>query len=71
MEKEEIIAMRKRMGFSQEAFAEMVGTTLTTVCRWEKGKSKPRIKHLAKLLSISLSQEYVARFQANKGLLFM
>ncbi len=70
MKKEEILAIRKSMGFSQERFASLVGTSLTTVCRWEKGKSTPRIRHLATLLSMKLTQEYIARFQENKGMLF-
>lgn len=40
MNKEEIIAIRKALGLTQEQFASILGTTHTTVNRWENGKAK-------------------------------
>ncbi len=37
----EILELRKRLGLSQVAFAEVLGVNVLTVRRWEKGKNKP------------------------------
>jgi len=34
--------MRKAMGLTQEQFAAKIGVTVSTVNRWEKGRSKPQ-----------------------------
>ena len=39
-----IRAFRKRYGITQEQFAELIGSTTTTVCFWETGRNRPRIK---------------------------
>lgn len=41
MDKEEIISLRKKLGLSQHALADLLGTTVTSVSRWENGHSKP------------------------------
>lgn len=41
MKPEEIIAIRKKLGVSQERFAHMLGTTAVSVNRWENGKAVP------------------------------
>jgi putative transcriptional regulator len=33
--------LRNRLGFTQEDFASELGTSVSTVCRWEKGHSIP------------------------------
>ena len=38
---EEIKALRKRLGRSRPSFAAIVGTTLMTIGRWERGDTKP------------------------------
>lgn len=37
----EIRARRKAKGWNQSVFAEIIGTTPTTVGRWENGKTEP------------------------------
>lgn len=39
--KEAIKALRLRSGLSQEDFAHRIGTSFSTVNRWENGHSKP------------------------------
>lgn len=54
---ENIAALRRRAGLSQEAVAERVGVSRQTVAKWESGESAPDIAHageLAQLFSVSL-----------------
>ena len=39
--KDAIKALRMRSGLSQEDFAHRIGTSFSTVNRWENGHSKP------------------------------
>ena len=51
---EEIIAIRKNLGVSQEKFAQLLGATVATINRWENGKTIPSrlyIKELKELRS--------------------
>ncbi len=41
MTPEEIYAIRMLIGVTQEKFAQMLGTTVLSVNRWEAGKVKP------------------------------
>nr|MCR5099488.1 helix-turn-helix domain-containing protein [Lachnospiraceae bacterium] len=41
--------LRKEMGLSQEALAELIGTSNTTICRYETGSQAPTRQHRAKL----------------------
>lgn len=62
MSPKEIMEIRNLLGVTQESFAHMLGTTVVTVNRWEKGKSHPLkiyIKELKKLKEGHLS--YVSR----------
>ncbi len=43
--------LRTRLGLTQEDFARALGITVSTVCRWEKGHSKP-----SKLACMSLNR---------------
>lgn len=45
--------LRRRMGISQRAFADLVGVSFLTVCRWEKGQSKPGIFANARITEIA------------------
>lgn len=56
MTKEEIQAIRLKRGLSQERFAALLGTTVTTINRWEKGKAKP--SRLYKLELIRIRDEH-------------
>lgn len=67
MTPEEILAVRKKMGVTQEKFAALVGTTVVSVNRWENGQTKPCryfIKQLKELKATSGS--YVCRRQKLK-----
>lgn len=33
--------LRARLGLTQEEFARALGITVSTVCRWEKGRARP------------------------------
>ncbi len=39
----DIKAIRERMGLRQEAFARLLGVSLMTVNRWERGHFKPSL----------------------------
>ena len=41
---DDIKTVRKKSLLSQEAFAQTLGVSFTTVNRWETGKSKPSYK---------------------------
>lgn len=41
MTPEEIQELRHGLGVSQERFAQLLGTTVVSVNRWENGKAKP------------------------------
>lgn len=40
-------AIREAAGVSQSAVARGLGVTRMTVCRWESGRCRPSIEHLA------------------------
>ena len=52
MTKEEIKAVRDRLGMTQLDFAIKLGTTPTSVCRWEKGDVKPRKVYVKQMLQM-------------------
>lgn len=41
MTPEEIQEIRRKLCVTQEKFAQLIGTTVVTVNRWECGKAKP------------------------------
>lgn len=48
-------SIRKELGLSQQAFAESIHLSFSTVNRWENGRAKPN--RLAAVTIISLAQE--------------
>lgn len=46
---ESIRQTRQRLFFSQEAFAKELNVNLTTVSRWETGKSKPNMSTMRQI----------------------
>ena len=45
----DIKAVRQQSLLSQEAFAQALGVSFTTVNRWESGKSKPAYKAMKQI----------------------
>jgi len=41
MEKEEVVKIRTSLGLTQVEFALELGTTVTTISRWENGVAEP------------------------------
>lgn len=52
MTPEDIQAIRKKLGVTQEKFAYLLGTTTTTVNRWENGKVTPSRLYIKELKEI-------------------
>jgi DNA-binding transcriptional regulator YiaG len=48
----DIEAIRKRLGLTQEAFAELLGVTDGAVCLWESNQRRPRYPMMEKLNAI-------------------
>ena len=51
MAKIRFVDLRKKVG-TQEEFAKAVGVDQTTVSKWEKGRSKPRVGELSKIAKV-------------------
>lgn len=62
MTPEEIQAIRKMYGISQERFAALLGTTVVTVNRWENGKTKPSRLYIRELKELKANHgSYLCR----------
>ncbi|RAS58999.1 DNA-binding XRE family transcriptional regulator [Lentzea atacamensis] len=60
--REGLAVRRKALGYSQERLAEILGVTVGTVGRWERGESAPeawRQPRLAKVLGLSTVEELI------------
>ena len=53
MEPNEIRGIRERLDMTRKAFAELLGTTASTLYRWETGASAPSEVHLHKLVKLA------------------
>ncbi|MBQ9756346.1 MAG: helix-turn-helix transcriptional regulator [Clostridia bacterium] len=57
---ERIKELRIEKGLSQKALANALGTTNSTVCDWERGRSEPDLLTLKKIaLFFSVSADYL------------
>jgi transcriptional regulator with XRE-family HTH domain len=59
MARDQLAAHRKARGFTQEALAQALQVTTSTVAHWEQGTSTPRARHrrpLADVLDVSLTE---------------
>jgi transcriptional regulator with XRE-family HTH domain len=45
--------MRREMKLTQHQFAQRLGTTFVSVCRWEKGKSRPQERFVIRIYELS------------------
>lgn len=55
---ERVLALRARLGESQQAFAERVGTRQQTISEWERGASRPA--RMAQRLLTLIAEQAVA-----------
>lgn len=44
--------VRRNANLTLEKMAEMVGVSVSTLIRWEKGKTSPTLKHLPKIAEV-------------------
>ena len=44
--RKDLVKIRKQRGISQKQMAEAIGITPTALCRFEKGQSDMKVKHL-------------------------
>lgn len=44
--------MRRLKGFSKTDLAERLGVTVTSICYWEQGRSRPRLARLQQLAEL-------------------
>jgi putative transcriptional regulator len=49
MKPEEIQEIRQKLGVTQEKLAQLLGTTVVTVNRWENGKVRPSRLYIKEL----------------------
>jgi DNA-binding transcriptional regulator YiaG len=48
----QIILLRRKLGLTQQALADLIGAYRETVARWEMGKNEPRGANLKALLEL-------------------
>ena len=67
MTPDEITAIRQKLCVTQEKFAQMLGTTVTSVNRWENGKAVPSRLYLKEIKELKArSGSYVCRREKHK-----
>lgn len=67
MEPIEIENIRKSLDLTQEKFAHVLGTTVTTVNRWECGRAKPSRLYIRELKELRKNHEsYICRRKDNQ-----
>lgn len=49
---DDVVKIRQKMNLTQEEFARHVGVTLSTIHRWEKGKSLPSKLAIQRLVQL-------------------
>lgn len=69
MKPEDIIAIRNKLGVTQEKFAQMLGATTTSVNRWENGKVIPSRLYVKEIkeLSTRANGSYLCRRKKSEG----
>jgi len=68
MTPEEIQEIRRKLCVSQEKFAQLLGTTVVTVNRWENGKTVPSRLYIKELKELrSKSGSYICRREEFKN----
>lgn len=65
---ERLRELRKERGLSQKAFAEILQTTNSSVCDWERGRSQPDLTMLAKIACyFDISADYLLGLEDDSG----
>jgi transcriptional regulator with XRE-family HTH domain len=65
---ERLRELRKEKGLSQKALAEILQTTNSSVCDWEKGRSQPDLTMLAKIAGyFEVSADYLLGLENENG----
>ena len=68
MTPEEIQEIRRNLGVTQERFAHILGTTITSVNRWENGKTKPSRLYIRELKELRRnSGSYLCRREKDEN----
>ena len=63
MDGEQIRELRAELGMNQEEFAQVIGTTVATVSRWELDKNSPRREQEKALATLA---EYIRNSETDK-----
>jgi len=58
MTPQEIKEIRTRLGISQEDFARLLGISLQSIGRWERGKAKPSRLAVKRLKEIATKEKH-------------
>lgn len=67
MTPDEIRAIRTKLNISQERFASLLGTTVTSVNRWENGKATPSRIYIREMKSLRANYgSYISRREESK-----
>ena len=62
--KKRLKELRLEQGWTQKQLAEMLETTNSAVCDWEKGRSQPDLQMLARLaVALDVSTDYLLGLQ--------
>ncbi len=61
MNSEQIKSVRKQMGLSQEAFAEVLGVSFATINRWENGKAVPQKGRVVQIQALLAKERQVTQ----------
>lgn len=52
----QIKELRLKMELNQQQFSNLIGVGINTVCKWEKGKSRPHVGFMIKLRNLAHAQ---------------
>ena len=71
---DDVKTIRQRSLMSQEAFAQVLGVSFTTVNRWETGKCRPSYKTIRRIkdfcdenhISIDISKSFLSEGENNE-----
>lgn len=50
--------IRKKLGLTQQGFADVAGVTQATVSRWEDGKWQPKLVEVARIRSYAIQHGF-------------